>query len=111
MVQQYISVKTSDLSGVELVDGGGDTISFSVGRNSYAIDLTNEEVGAFYDALKPFTDAARKGGDVTSTRTARSTTPKQDLAAVRDWANKNGFQVSTRGRVPANVLEAYHAAH
>ena len=40
-----------------------------------------------------------------------STGPKRDLNAVREWANAMGEKVSTRGRVPTNIGEAYDAAH
>ncbi|MGH8918096.1 MAG: histone-like nucleoid-structuring protein Lsr2, partial [Actinomycetes bacterium] len=29
-------------------------------------------------------------------------------AAIREWARKNGYNVSDRGRIPAEVLDAYH---
>lgn len=111
MVQKYISIKTSDLSGVELADGEGDTITFSVGRNTYVIDMTSQEVGAFHDLLKPYTDAARKADSATTARAPRSSPAKQDLGAVREWANANGHQVSARGRIPAAVMSAYDSAH
>jgi hypothetical protein len=34
-----------------------------------------------------------------------------DTKAVREWAGKNGYQLSARGRIPGNVIEAYQAAH
>lgn len=37
------------------------------------------------------------------------TTP--DTAAVRAWARENGYEISDRGRLPAEVTEAYAAAH
>lgn len=111
MAQKYITVKTSDLSGAELESGEGDTINFTVGRNSYIIDLTDKEVGEFYDVLKPYVDAARKA-DSTPARSSSSDgkAPKRsDLAEVREWANRNGYTVSARGRIPANVIEAFDA--
>lgn len=32
-------------------------------------------------------------------------------SAVREWARSNGHQVSDRGRVAAEILDAYRAAH
>lgn len=37
------------------------------------------------------------------------TTP--DTSAVRAWARKNGYDVADRGRLPAEVQDAYVAAH
>lgn len=36
---------------------------------------------------------------------------REELAAVRTWARKNGYQVADQGMVPKRVLEAYDAAH
>jgi hypothetical protein len=36
---------------------------------------------------------------------------KDELANVRAWARSNGFDVSDRGRVKREVLDAYHAGH
>jgi hypothetical protein len=33
-----------------------------------------------------------------------------DAAAVRVWAQSNGFEVPDRGRIPGTVREAYEAA-
>ena len=97
----------------ELADGEGETLSFSVGRSGYVIDLTDEEVGAFYDVLKPYVDAARKddGSGKQRVATARSSASKKDLTAIREWASKNGFEVSSRGRIAGNVVAAYEAAN
>ncbi|GAB1688600.1 hypothetical protein KRM28CT15_04030 [Krasilnikovia sp. M28-CT-15] len=29
--------------------------------------------------------------------------------AIREWAAKNGYEVSERGRIPSAVVEAFHA--
>ena len=31
--------------------------------------------------------------------------------AIREWAIAQGMKVSERGRIPTNVLTAYHGAH
>lgn len=41
---------------------------------------------------------------------ARRRRRSEDNATVRAWAAENGYEVSTRGKVPAAVLEAYRAA-
>lgn len=35
---------------------------------------------------------------------------KVDTAAVRSWAADNGYELSGRGRIPAEVLTAYRAS-
>lgn len=34
-----------------------------------------------------------------------------ELAKIREWANKNGYEVSGRGRIAHSVRDAYSAAH
>jgi hypothetical protein len=34
-----------------------------------------------------------------------------DTKAVRQWASENGYNVSSRGRIPAEVVQAYEAAN
>ena len=29
--------------------------------------------------------------------------------AIREWAAKNGYEVSGRGRIPGSIVEAFHA--
>ena len=32
-------------------------------------------------------------------------------ASIRDWAAENGYEVSARGRIPNDIVEAYNSAH
>ena len=48
--------------------------------------------------------------DVTAKNTG-SGLSKEQLQAVRDWAVKNGYDVAPRGRVKAEILDAFDAAH
>jgi hypothetical protein len=34
-------------------------------------------------------------------------TDRERSAAIREWARQHGFEVADRGRIPANVIEAY----
>jgi hypothetical protein len=36
---------------------------------------------------------------------------REQASAIRDWARRNGHQVSDRGRIPASVVSAYEDAH
>ena len=45
-------------------------------------------------------------------KSSRSSSPgsQVDTKAVRAWAASNGIELSSRGRVPADVIEKYRAA-
>ncbi len=38
----------------------------------------------------------------------RPSIDREQNQAIRDWARKRGMKVSDRGRIPAEVLDAYH---
>lgn len=117
MAQKVIVELVDDLDGSAITAGKGGTVSFALGKKSYDIDLSPENLAKLEEALAPFIAAARpaSGSPAAGTRRgpARSGGKASgvDLAAVREWARANGHTVSARGRVPAAVLEAYSAAH
>ena len=88
---------------------------FSVDGKSYEIDLNEKHAAALRDAFAPFIGSARRaGGPAAGSRprmSARTSTgagrPREETAAIREWATANGLEVSTRGRISSTVLEAY----
>ena len=98
---------------VDDIDGspGERTVHFTWAGTPYEIELSKRNAVAFEKALKPYVEAARRlrGGRSRRAGAARAS-GKRDLTAIREWAVKNGFQVAGRGRIAANVIEAYEAA-
>jgi hypothetical protein len=97
---------------VDDIDGSEaeGTVRFGIGGTEYEIDLNKKHSDQFARALGPFIAAARKVP--SSRRPARGTrAPRHDQSAVRAWARAQGIKVSDRGRIPADVLARYHAAH
>jgi len=105
---------------VDDVDGStaDETVAFGLDGANYEIDLSTSNASAFRDALAKFVAAARKSGRPGTAKSAKATTtakpsPSADRAqnqAIRDWAKRNGLQVNERGRIPADIIEKYHAA-
>jgi hypothetical protein len=112
MAQKVIYQLVDDLDQSPLADGEGETIVFGLDGVEYEIDLSAAHAKDLRDALETFVAAARPRARRSAGTTTRRTTPvKRDLESVRAWANENGFKVSDRGRIPAAVSEAYHAAN
>lgn len=114
MAKKQITQLIDDLDGSVLEDGGGVTLRFAVEGRSYEIDLSDANAANFRDSLAPFIAAARatsSGARQTGSQTARGNSRSADLAAIREWANQNGYTISSRGRVPQSVVEAYEASH
>lgn len=117
MARRIVHQLVDDLDGTILDIGEGETVMFSLDGTAYEIDLTTEHAAALRDALAPYRTAGRAlaapgGRNTPSPRSTggRSAGSPAYLAAVREWARNNGFTVSDRGRVPANVLAAYEAS-
>src|SRR5262245_36010423 len=97
---------------VDDIDGSAaeSTVRFGLGGTDYEIDLNAEHAEQFAEALGPYLAAARKVP--SSRRAARgSRGPRHDQSEVRAWAREQGIKVSGRGRIPADVLARYRAAH
>lgn len=104
MVEKITRETIDDIDGTS----GAQTVLFGWNSRQYEIDLGDKNRQRLEDALRPFVDAARE-----STRDRRKRAPgprsSSNLAAIREWAKSNGYDVSDRGRVPAAVRDAYEA--
>ncbi len=111
MAKQILVVLTDDLDG-----GTADrTVEFAVDGVNYTIDLSEKNAGKLRKALDPFISAGnRVGRGNTDGRGRRGAgrapvrADREQNKAIREWAVKNGHEVSERGRIPASVTEAFH---
>ena len=112
MAQRTQIVLIDDVDGNEIEDGDGQSIAFSFSGVDYTIDLSKSNADKFEKAIGPYLEKAQRVGGRKSRGSSAptSTSPSVDTKAVRKWAESNGVQVSSRGRIPANVIEKFHAA-
>jgi hypothetical protein len=107
-----------DLDGSVVDEADVSTVAFSYKGTSYEIDLKPANAKKLDDALNKYIAAARKTsngrrGRAASTATRPSTgsgRSKEELAAIRSWAIDEGYEISPRGRIKAEIIEAYDAA-
>ena len=115
MAERIVRQLIDDLDGTEIPEGGGERVEFSLRGVEYQIDLSSANVAKLDKALKPYVDAALKlrgsRGRRGQTTSRGGTASKEHLAAIRDWARKSGFEVSDRGRIKSEIVEAFEAAH
>lgn len=116
MAKKIIHQLVDDIDGSLLEIGEGETVLFSLDGIAYEIDLSSANAAALRDAFSAYVDAGRRiSGRTAPAASARR--PRTRRAAgnenqtIREWAESNGFSVATRGRIPENIVEAYHAAH
>jgi hypothetical protein len=94
------------------LDGGpaDETLRFALGGAEYEIDLSAKNARAFRRQLAPFIDHARRTGRGQRRRPARAAVGRKSSGAIRAWAKDQGIPVSTRGRIPADIVRQYEAA-
>ncbi|MCR6711807.1 MAG: Lsr2 family protein [Demequina sp.] len=96
---------------VDDVDGGSatETVSFSLDGVGYEVDLSDKNAAALRDALAPWVAAGRRVSGRRAAGRGRSRVGS-DASKIREWAKANGYKVSERGRVSAEIREAYAAS-
>ena len=97
---------------VDDLDGGSadETVRFALDGSQYEIDLSKDNAKNLRDALKAYVDAGRKVGGRTGRPRSAGSARSNEAAQIREWARKNGYTVSERGRVNSEIIEAYRAA-
>ena len=99
-----------------------ETVSFALDGTTYEIDLSEKNANEMRDVLGKYVSAARKvssrGTRASGAGRSRATggggggrMDREQAGAIREWARKNGHEVSDRGRIPASVVEAFESAH
>lgn len=95
-----------------------ESVEFGVGTKTYEFDTTPRRAAAFRTLLQEYIDISRSvDGDRPATSrvhvpaTAGGTNSGEQNQAIRDWARANSFELSSRGRIPAHIVEAFDAAH
>ncbi|GAB2933877.1 Lsr2 family protein [Rhodococcus aerolatus] len=96
-----------------------ETVEFAIDGVTYEIDLTDDNAQKLRNDFAMWTGHARKvagrrrgkasGPSGTAPR-GRGAADREQSAAVREWARRNGYEVSDRGRIPSSVVEAYNSA-
>ncbi|HWD07318.1 Lsr2 family protein [Amycolatopsis sp. NPDC051903] len=114
MAQKVLVSLVDDLDGSE----AEETVEFGLDGVTYQIDLSSENAEELRDALAQYVEHARRAGGrkraalrpVAGAKAAArpATVDREQNQAIRAWARKNGFAVSDRGRIPSEVVEAYH---
>jgi nucleoid-associated protein Lsr2 len=120
MAQRVNVVLVDDVDGNDAVE----TVTFALDGVEYEIDLSEENANKLRESLSLYIGHGRRTGgrrrsgggggqsEAKSTRSRSSASSDGPSASeIREWARANGHTVPDRGRVSAEVREAYAAAH
>lgn len=105
---------------VELLDDidgtpAAQTVPFALDGVEYEIDLSDDNAAALREELARYVEAARRTGGRKRAKAAATTTPsstanRERSTTIRTWARENGLNVSDRGRLSTEIVEAYEQA-
>ena len=114
-------MKQTTVTLIDDLDGSDadDQVEFALDGKAYEIDLSEINAARLRDALAPFITAARRASSgrrnaaaaTAAAPASRPSTDREQNQAIREWAQQQGMKISERGRIPSNVLEAYHSNH
>lgn len=107
MVQKQIVELIDDVTG----EPAQETVGFGLDGVVYEIDLTTASAAELRSSLNPWVSAGRRVGGTRKSASGIAPGRRAELAKIRDWARSNGYQVSDRGRVAADIVDAYDEAH
>lgn len=105
---------------VELVDDlngevAQETVRFGVDGTDYEIDLTTENAEKLRSTLSEYVGKARKARGGRKNQGSQQTgsgarSKREDTQQIRQWAQENGYNPSSRGRITQSIVDAYNEA-
>lgn len=109
MAQRVQVILEDDYDG----SAADETVTFGLDGVEYEIDLSAKNAEDLREALAPWVGHARRVGGRRKRggRPAVSADGTSSTSEIRAWALAQGYDVSSRGRVSADIREAYERAH
>lgn len=111
MARRTLVQHLDDLDGTP----AAETVEFGLDGVQYEIDLSARNAARLRSELERYQVAGRR----LTPRPPRPARPASagstridpvQMAAIRAWASRRGMDISPRGRIPQEVLDAYNAA-
>lgn len=109
MAQKTVVILTDDIDGGD----ADETLTFAVDGVSYEIDLNAANATRLRESFAEWIGHARRvtarRGTQARRRSGGGALSRSESQEIREWARQNGHKVSDRGRIPAEVRDAYEA--
>src|SRR5258708_7565332 len=111
MAQKVLVEMVDDIDG----EVATQTVPFSLDGASYEIDLSDDNAANLRRELERFIVAGKRtGGRKVRLAIGQSASPpvgsREKSRQIREWARANGYPVSKRGRISAEISEAFEEA-
>jgi len=100
---------------IDDLDGGSadESIEFGIDGKNYQIDLSSANAKRLRETLSPYLSGGRKTSQVARRGQGRrkNAGSGRRAAEIRSWAKQAGKPINDRGRIPAEIVAEYEAAH
>jgi Lsr2 len=114
VARQVIETLIDDIDG----KAADETVMFGLDGVDYTIDLSVRNAGKLRSLLSAYQEAGTRLGRSGASAPGRRATVaggrrsggREENKAIREWAAKQGKELSDRGRIPAAIVDEYHAA-
>lgn len=109
MAKQIRVTLIDDITG----DEANETVSFGIDGEEFEIDLAEARAKDLRAVLAPYVAKARRRKTPREKKTygQSSARDRKRTQEIRDWAQRNGIPVSTRGKLSAHLVTRYEEAH
>jgi hypothetical protein len=113
VARQVIETLIDDIDG----KAADETVRFGIDGVDYSVDLSGRNAAKLRSLLSAYQEAGtRLGRSAVSVPARRGSVGgrrvggRDENRAIREWAAKQGKELSDRGRIPAAIVEEYRAA-
>jgi hypothetical protein len=115
VAKQQITLLTDDLDGSE----ASETVMFSLDGVAYEVDLSDVNAKAMRDALDRYIQGASRLGKTAINNNGPRRYRRQGAEhlnaidnkiqnqAIREWAERRGYKLAARGRIPLHIVTAF----
>ncbi|MBJ7340397.1 Lsr2 family protein [Mycolicibacterium sp.] len=95
---------------VDDIDGtaAAETVTFTIDGSRYEIDLSEKNAAELRNTMSGWIAASRRSGHRRS-RKGSAKDAASEATRARKWALEQGLDVGPRGRLRAEVLDAYRS--
>jgi hypothetical protein len=114
VARQVIETLIDDIDG----KAAEETVRFGIDGVDYSIDLSGRNASKLRSLLSTYQDAGTRLGRSTVSGVGRRETVggrrvggRGENKAIREWAARQGKELSERGRIPAAIVEEYRTAN
>ncbi|MFE7423716.1 Lsr2 family protein [Rhodococcus sp. NPDC057529] len=115
MARKVVVELVDDIDGTVFGDDG-ESIHYAVDGVEYVIDLKDEHARELRETFEYYIAHSTPVGG-RKHRADRSATPvparrsSDETKKIRAWARGQGYELSSRGRIPAEIEQAFLDAH